>query len=82
MNNGDIIKSWQEFVKYPNLIPLMNPRVREILDILQDILPITWNYDRCGTFLRWRREAKELGLITSLEYDAIGREMLDGCGGM
>jgi hypothetical protein len=82
MNDGDVLKSWQQFVKYPNLIPYMNPKVREVLDTLQELLPVVWDYDRLGTFLRWRSKAKDLGLINFQEYDAIGREMIDGCGGM
>lgn len=82
MEDGCIIASWQEFVKYPNLIPYMDPKVRVLLDTLQELLPIAWNRDRVGTFLRWRSQASELGLITWHEYQSIGREMIDGCGGM
>jgi hypothetical protein len=82
MIDGEVLRSWQEFVKYPALISHMNPKVREVLDTLQELIPIVWNYDRVGTFLHWRSMAKELGLINFQEFDAIGREMIDGCGGM
>jgi len=80
--DGDILNSWEEFIKYKNLIPVMDYRVKEIFDVLQEIIPIIWNHDRTGTFLKWRGKAKEEGLITSNEYYLITHEMIHGCGGM
>jgi len=79
--NGDILENWQEFIKYKNLIPVMDLKVKELFDILQDLIPIVWHYDRTGTFLSWRRKAKESGLINSREDGLISQEMIHGCGG-
>ena len=81
MSDRNIV-AWREFVKYPNLIPNMDPRVKELFDTLQDLIPIFWERDRLGTFLHWRETALELGLITKAESQRMTSEMIHGCGGM
>lgn len=80
--DGVTLGSWREFVKYPNLIPCMNPKIKNLFDTLQELIPIVWNRDRVGTFLHWREQALKLELITWSEYRSMGTEMIDGCGGM
>jgi hypothetical protein len=82
MENGEIVVSWQNLVKYPSLIPVMPGKIRDILDTMEELVPITWDRDRLGTFLTWRRTALDLGLITRAEYQSLADEMIHGCGGM
>jgi GTP-sensing pleiotropic transcriptional regulator CodY len=78
---GDIIR-WTDFVKYKNEIKYMDCEVKELFDTLSELLPVIWEYDRLGTFLSWRRNAFDIGIINRKEFNILGDEMRDGCGGM
>lgn len=73
--------SWRGYMKYPNLIPFADPRVVEILDTLEDLLPITEGRDRVMTILLWLAAGRDLGLILTKDEFLIKRELIDGCGG-
>jgi hypothetical protein len=73
---------WQALIRYQNLIPYMNPEVRDIFDTLQELIPIVWGRDRAGTFLTWREKAIDAGLLTTREVHNINNEMTHGCGGL
>lgn len=76
------IVAWRDLIKYPNLIDRMPIKTLELLDTLQELMPIFWDRDRLGTMLTWLRNSQEAGLIDYMDKDAIITEMIHGCGGM
>jgi hypothetical protein len=73
---------WIELIKYPQLIPNMDPRVKDLFDIMEELIPIEENRDRLGTFLHWREKCLKAGIINSNDIHLINHEMIHGCGGL
>lgn len=81
-HDGNIVPDWTFLIKYPNLLYRTPVQVINTLNTLQELIPITFNYDRVGTFLSWINKGKDLGLLTPLDMSKITNEMIHGCGGM
>jgi hypothetical protein len=54
----------------------------DLFDNVAELIPVIWNYDKLGTFLNWRENALNCGIINRREFDEMGDEMLNGCGGL
>lgn len=81
MKDGAIVV-WRDLIKYSNLLYMADERAIELLDIMQELVPIKWDFDRVGTFLKWKRTCREMGLIDARDESIITNEMIHGCGGM
>ena len=81
MKDGEIIK-WQRLVKYQNLLINIPLETFDLLEVMQELVPIQWRRDRLGTFLRWKRDCRDLGLINIVDEHKIIHEMVYGCGGL
>ena len=79
--DGQVIE-WRNLVKYQDLIPSMNRRTFDLLEAMNDLVPIIYERSRLDTFLTWVRNCQELGLIDSVDKQGIQQEMIHGCGGM
>ena len=73
---------WKDLIKYKDLIPNMDPLVVELFDTMMELVPIEENRDRLGTFLKWKNNCKDQGIITPNEESRITNEMIHGCGGL
>jgi len=75
---------WKDLMKYRNMIGLFQNRkeVEELLDTLEELIPIEKDRDRVGTFLTWIRKGEEAGLIDRYDGVKITRYIIDGPGGM
>ncbi|MHA2344877.1 MAG: hypothetical protein ACXADW_23765 [Candidatus Hodarchaeales archaeon] len=72
-------RDWRELVKYQNLLSNCDPKVAEILDVLNDLSIITSETgDRVGAFAMWIGDARKAGLITERERQLIMAEMIRG----
>ncbi len=82
MMEGNLVPTWTLLMKYPKLIPNMNSEVRDILNTLQELIPIRFYRSRLDTFLMWFARGRNLGLVTPQEDLRIKAEMIHGAGGM
>ena len=73
---------WIELIKYPKALPYADERAVELMDIMEELVPIVWYMDRLGTFLKWREACEKAGLIDSNDKAILAREMIHGCGGL
>jgi hypothetical protein len=67
-------------MKYKLLIPDQG-EFKDLMDTMQELIPIEWNRDRIGTMLSWLRECREADIINYTEYSLIQQELIHGCGG-
>jgi len=82
MEEGSLVPTWTMLMKYPKLIPNMNGEIRDILNTLQELIPIKFRRSRLDTFLMWWSCARALGLVTFQEDMKVKHEMIHGAGGM
>ncbi len=82
MMEGNLVPTWTLLMKYPKLIPNMNGDVRDILNTLQELIPIRFYRSRLDTFLMWYHKGVTAGLITAQEDLRVKAEMIHGAGGM
>jgi len=73
--------SWRDLIKYPNLLGRADPRVVEILDTLEELIPIEEGRDRLMRMSEWLDKAYNEELITPNEDVLIKHELIHGCGG-
>jgi len=73
--------NWQDLIKYPNLLDNMNPDLIELMDTMQELVPIEEQRDRVGTMTSWLYACLVKGIITPNEDMKIKHEMIHGCGG-
>ena len=77
-----LVPTWTLLMKYPDLIPHMNDEVRDILNTLQELIPIRFYRSRLDTFLMWYAKGRDAGLVTFQEDMKVKHEMIHGSGGM
>ena len=82
MKDGNLVPTWTLLMKYPKLIPNMNSEVRDILNTLQELIPIKFYRSRLDTFLMWFSCGRALGLVNLQEDMKVKHEMIHGSGGM
>jgi hypothetical protein len=73
---------WRDLMKYPHLVPDINGEFEDLLDALEDIIPIRpVSNDRVGTFIMWISFAVEIGLVTRSEKRDLQHYLIHGYGG-
>ncbi len=82
LKDGSLVPTWMVLMKYPRLIPAMDTEVRDILNTLQELIPIKFYRSRLDTFLMWFSAGRALGLVTMQEDMKVKHEMIHGSGGM
>ena len=76
------MQKWRKLVKYPELAKVANSQGAQIMDALDELIPIEDKGDRMTTFLSWINSGMDAGILTYSDKMAIQRELIDGCGGM
>ena len=77
--------SWRDYMKYPMLIPKHNTEVEDMLDIMEELIPITvddiiWD-DRIGIILNWISKCIKAGIIHEGEKQRIQFKLIHDYGG-
>lgn len=63
--------TWIDLIAKPEWAPAVPRVMRDVLDTLQDVLPIENNGDRFVSMSKWLQSGLENGLITTQERSAL-----------
>jgi len=72
---------WKSLMKYSELIPETNGKFEDMLDIMQELIPIKDRGDRTSTFIMWVAECRDQGLINGFEKMDLQHYLIHGYGG-
>lgn len=79
--DGDIV-DWRALMKYTSMIPEANGPWEDIMDIMQDLIPVFFYRTKLDTLFMWMSKAVKAGLIDSNEKGQLQNYLIHGYSGM
>lgn len=79
--DGDTV-GWRVLMKYHQLIPDVNGPWEDMMDAMQELIPVFFYRTKLDSLLHWMRRCKEDGLITYGEKHDLQHYLIHSYSGM
>lgn len=79
IQDGDTV-DWRTLMKYP--VPEVNGSWEDMMDTMQDLIPVFFYRTKLDSLLHWMRRCKEQGLITYGEKHDLQHYLIHSYSGM
>jgi hypothetical protein len=80
---GERAMDWRDLMKYPELIPQVNGEHEDMMDAMQELIPLHQEAGdgRIDTFILWVADCKDQGVITLVEKMNLQHYLIHTYGG-